>query len=704
MAGQSFDYALDGVPFMLVRDGKGRAWHRSGQVDVPTRRSQEDAQYGNVPDTIDHPEVYDDWSGGLSAVPYRTDDNRNQYPWANGFDARWPRQLIHAQAPQLLVAAYATLGTNVVGFLDVPLPSTGQRDAGKGAVLVLQQNRIGILAPTNFPNTAASAFDMALYATTAQPTNAPAAIFGSFIYVGRQISDRFERLNLTDLTATQILNVGGAIPAGRWFAVAAQRMWVAGTSQGGTSPPNNIFQSIGITQDATASGNYSASISIGMGLPAGYGIALESQFYIGMPDGIYQGNSFGTFNNVLTDIGMAVDSDNFRDLTIHNGQVVGAAGPTIYAYKPSTIESRTREIGPPLGISPLSAAPAITGKFTCVKGFGRWLYAGLFTGSQSWLMVGHDASGPNLPYVWHPLHNFLGLTTKVSRIHVDTITTSSGGVSIPNRIWAATDASFGSVSGATAPVFYWPIPRGDNNPLFDPTFTGNYMGSASMDMLSGDWGAPAAQKVWRTARPWGDSYNNPTLDTGATRRLNVSYVVNRQPVFNTLVSLGVFPPLSQTGPAAADLYFTASPGAGVIGQTLTPHIDSFTALPIDPVPDPGTPIHSTAALRALVVRGLVRPNSNDTIVALTRIANSMTDRNGKRITQDMGAQLRTLRSKAMASGPSMLTDLVGNQAWVSVIPPIEEEEIYQQGQDQPEVQATVRMVVMTFSSNEPSFY
>ena len=64
MVNQQADFFLDDKPFLLDRTTNARAWSRSGVPDVPTRRLPQDQQYGNVSDTLDHPSVYEDWSGG----------------------------------------------------------------------------------------------------------------------------------------------------------------------------------------------------------------------------------------------------------------------------------------------------------------------------------------------------------------------------------------------------------------------------------------------------------------------------------------------------------------------------------------------------------------------------------------------------------------------------------------------------------------
>lgn len=667
---QEADYLIDGKPFMLARKTGGRAWSRAGIADVPSRRSVSDQRYGNVPDVLDHPEVYDDWSGGVTE-PYADSGKSNGYAWSNGYDARFPRKLIHSQAPQLLAAAYSSLGSNVEGFIDVPLQG-GVSKRGAGTVLVIGTKLVGMLTPTDYQNTAGSAFRIATI--LARDYRYPAAIFGSYAYVGAR-SDGFLRV---DVSGAATLGPEGA----GWFVVGGQRMWWPLVLGGGAGVLSNQFRSLSLEQDILATANYAASLPLGRGLAPQTAVAYQDQIYLGFPDGIYEGNLSGTFHNILTDIGAPVDTDNFRDLTIHNGQIVGPEGRHIWAYKPSTIESRTREIGPPLGALPVASGNTpLSGKFTCVEAFGQWLYAGLFTGSQSWFLAGYDASGPALPYVWHPLHNFLGLTTKIHRIHVDGITSSSGGVSIPNRIWCATDGSFGAMAGATAPVFYWPIPSGDGNPAADLGFSPNYMGSAAMDMVTSDWGAPATPKAWRSAELEVDNIADWTL--GAGPQLGRGFIYSVLDGSLPMAPVGTI----QNSPRGV-VYFPSTTGSMALGQRVVMHIETWARAGnnVSPI------VHS------LVVRGLLRPQSIEVITAKTRIADNMRNRRQTPM-RPARQQITDLRTFAAGSAPRVLTDLAGAQQFVSVIPPIEEEEFWQEGDDNPEVIATVKMAVMTYTSN-----
>ena len=460
-------------------------------------------------------------------------------------------------------------------------------------------------------------------------------------------------------------------------------------------------------------------------------------------------------------------------------------------------------MGPPVkvggGSSPSTNRGPANGRIRTVRGYGPWLYAGLYTGSQSWLLAGQGNIG-NM--VWHTLQRFPH-QTKISRLHIDGITAASGGVRIPNRMWALTDASIDT--GGTAPIYFWPIPTLDGNPLApSPAFSTNYIGSARMDLGSVDWGAPSTPKFYRSVEIWADSLlsgyrygdiyydvdqsgsfsllgraqtspktilyfpehaepanliTNGTFDTsiagwsdastvggelgiywlagkmelnveiGETSRARQSiptfigrlYRLNFTTQDGTMTySIGTTAggaeiATGSAGPGASgNIDFTATTtttwleiskdvagvwrlddvtiaplsliGVGyVTGQSIELSLRSFTASPAL------TPVY-----RAVVLRGALRPNSIDEITAVVRIGDEIRDRQGAAM-RSGAVMLQELRDMAEQNNPVKMLDISGAAHYVSVLAPVEEQETYQLGEQEPEIAATVKFAVMTFS-------
>lgn len=659
-----FDFTLNGNGYMLARDNtnRGRAWQRGGEANIPSRKQVDDVKYGDLPDDIDHPEVWEDWSGGFGDY-YRLDNQRNHYHYAENMDARFAKQLIHAQQPQLLPARYASVNINCDSLIDVPLPSVSVPPAGAGTVLAVGRGYVASFTPTNLYNTAGSAFDFAYEATGggALGFGHHPAVFGSFTWLPNINGSGFYRRG-HDLTYT----LSDCLTA-RWFEVAAGRMW--------RSHGRGYVQSVAIGADPLVTANWSATLNLGNNQMISDGAATSrDKVYVGFPDGLYQGDTSGTFGNVCNELGDAVTSDSVRDIMPFESGLAFGFGAHAYLFIPSDgANSSMYEISP---VAAGGNRSPIRGRWTCFTGFGPWLYGGLFTGSQSYVMVARDASGgPVNDYVWHPLQK-LPHAAKISRIHVDSISTASGGQTIPQRIWVATDATFGAAPGGTAPLYQWPVPYGDDNPVNITTFSANYCGSARIDFGLSNWDMPSTTKVFRSIEITADN-----LASGA-QWIDVYYTIDGTP--RTLLGTATVSPKTT-------LFFPGlnnKPGQGFArGVNSIISLESFTAsFNICPI------------TRSVVIRGTARPPAADEIQATVAIGDNISDRRGNRM-RPGATMMAELRQMAQSDQPARLMDLTGAGFWVAVRNPIAEQEVYQGGENNPEIAATVKMAVMDFTTN-----
>jgi hypothetical protein len=140
-------------------------------------------------------------------------------------------------------------------------------------------------------------------------------------------------------------------------------------------------------------------------------------------------------------------------------------------------------------------------------------------------------------------------------------------------------------------------------------------------------------------------------------------------------------------------YWTGTPhasssvrvGGFTTGQSIALSLESFTA-------SAGiTPIY-----RSIVLRGALRPKSIDQISAVVRIADNMRDRQEAAM-RSGATMLAELRGMAQSNSPQLLEDLTGAVQYVSVLAPVSEQETYQAGEDNPEIAATVKMSVLSYS-------
>lgn len=655
---RSFHFYLDGKGYLLARSQNTgtRSWARSGVPDTPGRRSSTDTQYGVIDDRLDRPEVWDDWSAGFGYA-YRQPDVPNGYHWAENFDARFPRQLIHAQSIRRPTNdGGGSLSNFVNGFLDVPHEGqeANHQRAGAGTVMQFQRKMLTFWNPAG-PDTFIGGGGDAQQVSLLHR----AANFGSFTYVGVLEATQFTRLDMLGA----VINTDTHGMPGRMFAVAGNRLWRV------HGPQNRRIYIQNTAGDPTVTSNWSATLSFGNGLTDANDIlAHGSAVYLGAPNGLWLADHSGTFYNVLPELENQRHVDNCRDLTIHENAIIAPHIGGVYKYFPSEQSAFALEIGPALR----SNRSPIRGNIRAVRNYGPWLLAGLWTGSQSYLMAGVNAS-PGLPYVWHPMQR-LPNTAKVSRIHVDSITVSSGGLyQIPNRVWVATDASI-EITG-TAPVYFFEIPRMYGNTLnAEVTFSPpNYAGSARIDLGRTDWGAPGTPKVFREVEIWAENL------AASAQYCGVYYTVDS----GARTLLGY----AQTSPKST-LFFPSGEGSFVTGQAIELSLESFThSLNVSPV------------YRAIVLRGALRPKSVDLITAVVRIADNLTPRQGGPM-RPGAVMLQELRDMATSGNPVKLVDLAGATSWVNVLAPIEEQEVYPDTEsDDPEVAATVRMAVLNFSGS-----
>lgn len=684
-----FDIQIGGKGYMLDRGSfRGRAWQRTGASDSPGRRSVTDVKYGELADEIDHPEVWDDWSGGYGYAYRRAGENT--YHWAENFDARFPRQLCHAI--ELTATFYSHRG-----FIDVEVLGSGmdaeRNRPGSGMVLAMGIRRI----QAHFVNSAGWGQEHPILFSegyTAGRAGRRAAMFGSFCYIPNWSgSAHFFQLNMLGSLVVSTNLFAHA------FAVAGNQLWR-------THPGINPIY-LQNCADMSASGpntnaNWSATLTIGNGYdPAQDLISYGEQVFVSTKRGLYCGDQSGTFINVLDGM-VTPHSDNGRDLCIHNNKVIYPHIGGVIAYDPLT--GVATEIGPdaPMTRTTLPTPPSIVfgqpydgsvrtqrlplrGQIRAVRSFGGWLVAGMHISSGSMLIAGRESGGG---FQWHTLQRIRTSTIqKVDTIHFDGITVQSGGMpgnaegsyydgmrdAMPTRLWVSTDLDpSASAWDVTDFKYQAKIPMNFGNPL-DPvlTFTPRFCGSARIDLGAVDWNAPGTSKVYRAAEVWADNL------ASSAQWAKLYYSVDNESTRHLLGTTAKSP--------KDTLYFPSGEGSFVTGQSIALSLESFTASACV------TPIY-----RAIVLRGSLRPKSVDQITAVINLADNQTDRQGSPINRPGSTMLTELRGFAQSNSPQQLIDLTGAMSYVNVMAPIQESETYQVGDNYPEMAAVVNMSVVDF--------
>lgn len=641
-----YDFQLAGKGFMLARgEFKGRAWTRTGRADAPGQRTQADARYGVLPDELDHPEVWDDWSGGMGYA-YRRSENANTYHWSENFDARFPRQLVHCQRPLNSVG-------QMDGFIEFEREDNLRRPGCRKMVA------FGYYGARHV-NVDGYSLGVLTRAWSEIPASinyvGRAAIFGSFCYLPILEATSFGIFNMIANPITGSHNM----PATN-FVVAGNRLWRSHGPVGGRF----LLQSCAAGADPAATANWTATLVVGDANAEITDLAaLEDQLFAGKPDGLYVGDSGGSFYRVIK---TPPHLDNFRDLCVHNNAMFGQHSSGVYRYQAQDYYAEVDEVGPNLGTN----RSPVKGQIRCLFSNGPWLYGGLWTGSQSWLLAGQETPRG---VSWHTLQRFPHVA-RLHRLYVDAnYTVSGGGLQVPNSIWAATDTSIGPTG--TAPSYAWPIPINDGNPLASVgVFEPNYVGSARVDLGETDWGAPGTPKVFRAVEVWAENL------ASTAQWCQLYYSVDGEATRHLLGTVAKSP--------KDTLYFPSGEGSFVTGQSIALSLESFTAS-----------YGVTPVYRAIVLRGALQPRSVDMITAVARIADNLRDRQGAAM-RSGATMLRELRDLGNPDRQGLqaheLIDLTGATQWVKVVGRVEEQEVYQPGGEEPEVAATVRMAVLNYA-------
>jgi hypothetical protein len=665
---------LQGFRLWRNRSG-GRSWRRYGVANLPGGRRQSDVKYATTPAEIRFSRAYDDFSGG-DGFAYRGVAPDNGVHWSENYDTRFSGQAVHVQALRTLnTAVHASAHYDCDGFYDLGWSPDASASgtylaAPWQCVMALGRSFEMYFQPTGLATEASMIrrqFGNVAPPSPEQRYRLRPATFGSFVYIPRQQEasgldvSTFIQRGKDNGTTTSVLPAHG-------FANAGNRLWrYHGPRFSDTNA--HFVQSVAAGADPLGTANWSATLIVGDGdRPIKDMVAYRDQVFCGLPDGLYAGDQTGTFFNVTSELANQAHPDNCRDLGVHEGEVVIPHVSGVYAYNPTiTDRARVRQVSP----AQRSARSPVVGQNRCVRSFAGWLYAGLWTGSQSYLRAGREVAPGD--WRWHTLHR-LPHVAKIHRLHFDGISQASGGTPVPNRLWVATDMSINT--GGTAPIYFSQVPRDNQNPLAaDPVFSANYVGSARMDLPADDMDAPGVTKIFDRVEVWADA-----LASGA-RYIDVYYTMDRGA--RTLLGR------AQAGPVAV-LPAGSVNGFFVSGKSVEWSVESFTD-------SSGT----CPVLRALVPYGKMRPQVAEVIEAAVHIADNLVDRSGvpMRPAAVMIDELRALADPARDGGTAArLVDLAGATQYVAVIPPVEEHEIYQQGSDEPEVVASVRMAILSLSA------
>jgi hypothetical protein len=258
---------------------------------------------------------------------------------------------------------------------------------------------------------------------------------------------------------------------------------------------------------------------------------------------------------------------------------------------------------------------------------------------------------------------------------VDNITLTSGGTQIPQRMWIATDGTFGAQAGCTAGLYFWPIPYGDETPFADTNFSPNYCPQGYLEQSITDSETPGTWKTWRKIETWTEGQGA----FGASTNVIIGAVLD-----NTMSASFDSTVYSQK---PKDWHYFKNTNNDAIG------LQAQLSLQLNTAATGSTPIVHT-----VVGHNLFRPRIAEIITAKARIADGIEDRQGGQM-RDGASMLNELETFSKSSNPYPLIDLAGRTLPIVVMPGVDEEETYQDVDDYPEIVATVKLGIIDASWN-----
>ena len=454
------------------------------------------------------------------------------------------------------------------------------------------------------------------------------AIFNDVVYVGMGYSVAFWQR-----TATPTWSQASGLYMGH-IAVFKDRAW-ASTSQ---------YQTRSFAITPTVGANWGAPYNIG---DPGTAITAMAQLgellYVGKADGLYALGASGLAQSLTPELAAFRNSDNCLNMAGWHGSMwvphirgllnyrnLGAQG---FMVTPATPGQDVDEDNP------------VRGQITALAGDNRWLYAALYTaGGDTYIMAGRVAQGQEQVFgalIWHPLAKIA--SKKCEAMHI-------------SGLWTNPRLFF----GLGVDVAYIILPRHSDNPIQDSACRYSLTGSIYFPAHS--WGTPTTVKIWKSVEIMGDLLSS-------ARYVNIYYRVDGGSW--VLAGKAAFP----------QRHIIALAEEGVTGSKIELRLDIT-------IPNSAAPL----LIRSVVVRGVERPQTIELITAVVRCADNLPLRGQRGKCHRSGATILS-ELKALAKGDDAvtLTDVVGTERQVLVLPPIQESEVQQEGDLPREVLATIRM-------------
>lgn len=605
-----YDILIDGKGYMLARADQlgrsGRAWQVELQGASIAQEPPGAARWGNQPASIELPVV---WSTAHLGYGEDRQQTVGRYHYAVGMDARFPGMIL--PGPEATVVS--------TGLAD---PVTKFAEIG-GSLLFLAGRYVkrftsaGAIADERDLGSGMSGVDMEVF-----NGNLYVGLgFGSGAYIHRR-------------TAAGTWSQDDDVLRGH-MVVLSDRLWASS----GTAEVKSV------AADPMTAADWSAGYKIGdPGAAITALAAVGDLLYIGKEEGLFALDATGVAAQLTPELRPWGGSENCRGMRPWHGALWVPHRRGLYRYE---------DLGD-TGFHVTSAQPGreavdnpVRGQVTALAGDDHWLYAALWTGSDSYILAGRETAEG---MIWHPILFLAG--RQCLALHI-------------SGLWSSPRLFF----GAGPDVGYIILPRQADNPLSDPDC--RYATSGRFYYASHDSGVPATTKLYKSievhaegldAYNWIDVYL--ALDDGQWQYAGRA---DRSPVSML--------PLDPRGLAGKRLRIR-----------LNYHLQA-----------------STSRFRVLdvVARAAERPELVAVVAAVIRCADRLPT-NGPELCPRTGAEMAAeLRALAELHRSVTLVDPAGGTRQVLVLGPVQEQEVEQEGRLAQELLLTVRMAVFSEEERAP---
>ncbi len=411
----------------------------------------------------------------------------------------------------------------------------------------------------------------------------------------------------------------------------------------GTDSPYSVKA---VANDPFNKDDWTAAYTIGDSGQAITALAtLEDELYIGKENGVHGLDSSGIGTQLSPELAQYRCPVNCKGMKVWHGTLIvpHLRGLLQYVSRGDGTHSVT-PIGP--GRGAMSDNP-IRGHITAVCGDEKYLYAALWTGAYNstigvtYILAGcYDAQLGE--WAWHPWARF------ADNRRCDAMFISS--------LWGNPHLWMGYGED----IAYIILPRGTDNPTMDANC--RYALSETLHYQRHDLNAPAAYKIWKCIEIEADNLSSERYITVYTRLDNGEWQCwgNAYQSPRTVIQFGK---------------------SGIAGKTIELRLD-YT-LPTSEIP---------IAQRSVVLRAAERPDAIETITAVVRCDDRVSLRNGGRNSRTGLETWNALRAMLAHNGSVTLIDTLGNEQNVLLITPLKMNEARSEGDEAPEMLATIQMV------------